>query len=331
MAVAVVVLVGVGSLLRPPVVAPPTGPGSPTASPSVVCEAFVEGGPMDNIGTGYQLSGQLDDIYLGKLDDSVTGLLALAERASGDERDDLLAVATAVDDWVMVLREVAKYSPEEFQNLPQDAQDAFQEAGEAWNAFNQDAHPAFYLKYTERCDVELDAPRTVECGPLDQVTCDRRVADLIAGYRQAWADGFYDAGLPPGLPVLYVMFDGPVSPSGCISYEEISWPGGGRVAQNECGDSEGMPTPTAVVGSPEVGVPHQVIVHCTVDFRLGDTWWRFDSAGPTPGPIVSDLRGSVPAIVTLTSPDTAILRVVDGTELMLSRVDEPIEGSCVGV
>jgi len=39
----------------------------------------------------------------------------------------------------------------------------------------------------------------------------------------------------------------------------------------------------------------------------------------------------VPAIVTLTSPDTAILRTVDGTELMLSRVDEPIEASCFGV
>jgi hypothetical protein len=72
-------------------------------------------------------------------------------------------------------------------------------------------------------------------------------------------------------------------------------------------------------------------VHCTVDFPLGDTWWRFENAGPAPGPVVSDLRGAVPAIVTLTSPDTAILRAVDGSELMLSRVDEPIEASCFGV
>jgi hypothetical protein len=74
-----------------------------------------------------------------------------------------------------------------------------------------------------------------------------------------------------------------------------------------------------------------VVVHCTADFALGDTWWRFDNAGPAPGPVYEDLQGSLRAIVTLTSPDTAILSFSDLPELMVSRVDQPIEASCVGV
>jgi hypothetical protein len=103
------------------------------------------------------------------------------------------------------------------------------------------------------------------------------------------------------------------------------------VASASFREADPLPTPTAIVGSPEVGMPYLVVVHCTVDFPLGDTWWRFDDAGPTPGPVYEDLRGSLPAIVTLTSPDTAILRFADLPERMLSRVDEPIEASCVDV
>ena len=320
-AVAVVVLVAVGSLLRPPVVAPPTGPDSPTASPSVICEAFVAGGPMDDVALGFPHGGS--DIQLGLLDDSVAGLLALAERASGDERGDVLAMATAVENMTTAYLELIT-AP---QGPPQDPQDPLVHAAQdAFDAF-VDAWPAFYLKYSEFCALELDAP-TVDCGPLDQVTCDRRVAELIAGQRQRWEDGFHEGGLPSGLPVLGVVLGGSVD---CISHTEIYWPGGGIVAESMCGDANPLPTPTAIVGSPEVGVPYQVIVHCTVDFPLGDTWWRFENAGPTPEPVFEDLRGSVPAIVTLTSPATAILHHAEGYERMLVRVDEPIEGSCVGV
>lgn len=201
----------------------------PPEAASVICEAFSDGGPMDNIAFGLPHSDS--DIQLGLLSDGVNGLLALAERASGDEREDLLALATAVDDFTTAWGEATKYSPDEFQDLPQDAQDALQNAAQdAWDAL-QDAQPAFYLQYTERCGVALDAPRTVDCGPLDPLACDRAVAGLIAGQRQRWEEGFYDEGLPPGLPVLYVGFGGA---SGCISHSEIMWPGGGMVAEIMC-------------------------------------------------------------------------------------------------
>jgi hypothetical protein len=175
------------------------------------------------------------------------------------------------------------------------------------------------------------ASPSVDCGPLDQATCDRAVAHIIATHRQGWEEGLEDQ-LPPDVPVSSVVI-GPegATESGCVWEYTITWPGGGWSVINECAESDPLPTPTAVVGSPEVGVPYLVVVRCTVDFPLGDTWWRFDNAGPTPEPVYEDLRGSVRAIVTLTSPDTAILGVQDLPELMLSRVDEPIEASCVGV
>jgi hypothetical protein len=178
---------------------------------------------------------------------------------------------------------------------------------------------------------EVSALPVVDCGPLDQSTCDRAVADIIATHRQGWEEGREDQ-LPPDLPVLSVVIGpGGVTESGCVWEYEIIWPGGGWVVQQSCADADPLPTPTAVVGSPDVGVPYLVVVKCTADFPLGDTWWRFDNAGPTPGPVYEDLRGSVRASVTLTSPDTAILRFADLPELMLSRVDEPIEASCYGV
>jgi hypothetical protein len=297
----------------------------PSGSAAVICDAFADGGPMDNIAGGMPHGS--NDIQLGLLGESVDGLSALAGRASGDGREDLLAMANAVEDLTAAFRKIAAYSPEEFRALPRDIQDALQnDAQEAMNALI-DAWPAFYLKYTERCAVPLDAP-TVDCGPLDQVTCALRAAETIAGYRQNWEDGMYDVGLPPGLPVLEIVFGGSVD---CISHLEIYWPGGGMAADSMCGDANPLPTPTAIVGSPEVGVPYQVIVRCTVDFPLGDTWWRFENAGPTPEPVFADLRGSVPAIVTLTSPTTAILHYAEGYERMLFRVEEPIETSCVGV
>jgi hypothetical protein len=187
---------------------------------------------------------------------------------------------------------------------------------------------AFYVKYGPPCGQPLPV---VDCGSLDQATCDRAVADIIATHRQGWEEGLEDQ-LPPDLPVLRLAI-GPegATESGCVGSYTITWPGGGWVVQQSCADADPLPTPTAVVGSPEVGVPYLVVVKCTADFQIGDTWWRFDDAGPTPGPVYEDLRGSLRAIVTLTSPDTAILRFGDLPELMLSRVDDPIEASCFGV
>jgi hypothetical protein len=298
----------------------------PPSVASVICEAFADGGPMDNVAWGFNASRNPDD-WPDVLSDGANGLLALAERASGDEREDLLAMATAVDDFTMAWG--TSYSPDEFWNLPQETRDALeaaiQDAHEALTA----AEPAFYLKYAERCDLEQNAP-TVDCGPADRVTCDRIVADLIAGYRQAWEDGSYEEGHGPprGLPVTGVVILG-LCPGGGTSHLETYWPGGGIVSQSLCGGGDPLPTPTAIVGSPEVGVPYQVALHdCMVDFPLGDTWWRFENAGPTAEPIIPDTVGTVHGVVTLTSPDTAILRPGDGSELMLIRVDEPTEGRC---
>lgn len=73
----------------------------------------------------------------------------------------------------------------------------------------------------------------VDCGPLDQATCDRVVARLIAEWRRAWRDG-HD-GPPPDVPILSVVIGpGGVTESGCVWEYEISWPGGGRVVQQSC-------------------------------------------------------------------------------------------------
>jgi hypothetical protein len=73
----------------------------------------------------------------------------------------------------------------------------------------------------------------VDCGPLDQATCDRVVARLIAEWRTAWRDG-HD-GPPPDVPILSVVIGpGGVTESGCVWEYEISWPGGGRVVQQSC-------------------------------------------------------------------------------------------------
>jgi hypothetical protein len=73
----------------------------------------------------------------------------------------------------------------------------------------------------------------VDCGPLDQATCDRIVAQLIAEWRRAWRDS-HD-GPPPDVPILSVVIGpGGVTASGCVWEYEISWPGGGRVVQQSC-------------------------------------------------------------------------------------------------
>ena len=228
-------LTGVSAGMGWLVLGPPSGSASAEASApppeaaSVVCEAFSDGGPMDNIAFG--LPPSASDVQLGLLSHGVSGLLAVAERASGDERVDLLALATAVDDLTTDWGEATKYSPDEFHDLPQDAQAALQNAAQdAWDAL-RDAQHAFYRQYTGRCGVALDTARTVDCGPLEPLACERAVAGLIAGQRQRWEEGFHDEGLPPGVPVLYVGFGGTRD---CISHREIRWPGGNLVAEILC-------------------------------------------------------------------------------------------------
>lgn len=74
----------------------------------------------------------------------------------------------------------------------------------------------------------------VDCGPLDQATCDRAVADIIATHRHGWEEGLEDQ-LPPDLPVLSVSI-GPagVADGGCVWEYTIIWPGGGWTVNSSC-------------------------------------------------------------------------------------------------
>jgi hypothetical protein len=89
--IVVVVLGAVGSFVRPPGGAAPTSPGSPAA----FCEAFADGGPMETLGNAIFAARRGDD-WTSPARDGITGLLALAERVSGYEREDLLVLARAV-------------------------------------------------------------------------------------------------------------------------------------------------------------------------------------------------------------------------------------------
>jgi hypothetical protein len=256
----------------------------------------------------------------------IDATIQFADRVSGAERDDVLALAATMAGFAAALEEAARTDPgsADWSAINEELNVAVEPL------YGEDGPEAFYVKYGPPCSQPLPV---VDCGPLDQATCDGAVADIIATHRQGWEEGLEDQ-LPPDLPVLRVAI-GPegVTESGCVWAYEISWLGrGGWTTQSQCPvEADPLATPTAIVGSPEVGVPYLVIVNCTVDFPLGDTWWRFDNDGPSPGPVYEDLRGSLRATVTLTSPDTAILRFADLPELRLSRVDEPIEASCVGV
>ncbi|MGH2488686.1 MAG: hypothetical protein ACRDFR_03590 [Candidatus Limnocylindria bacterium] len=282
---------------------------------SAICGFFAEGGPESMITTPATIPAIAFPTTLepGYWREAIDATNQFAERVSGEQRDDVLALAAALDAVEAAWDEaVMSYESATDQTALNEAlQEALDEA-----LGGESGPQAFYVKYGPPCGQPLPV---VDCGPVDQATCDAAVAGLVAGE----AEGPYAPPVP--MPVTRVNLSGD-----CSTEVVWIWPYGVH-ADGLCGGANPQPTPTAIVGSPQVGVPYQVIVHCTIDLPLGDTWWRFENAGPTPGPVVSDLRGSVPAIVTLTSPDTAILRAVDGSELMLSRVDEPIEASCFGV
>jgi hypothetical protein len=120
--------------------APPSTPGTDapsavaavttaqTATPaSVICEAFVVGGPVDRTSDAV-----IENLQGGNpaqaTREAITGYEEIAERASGEERDDLLALADAMDQAAM--------------------------SGEGVNGWNA-ASEAFYVKYAEECGREI--------------------------------------------------------------------------------------------------------------------------------------------------------------------------------
>ena len=86
----------------------------------------------------------------------------------------------------------------------------------------------------------------------------------------------------------------------------------------------------------EVGVPYRIAVHCTADFEMGGSWWRFEPVAEWPPPMPlgsSDMVVQpypVPGVITLTSPTTATFRAdSNGAELQLTTTGEHVEAGCI--
>ncbi|HYN50825.1 MAG TPA: hypothetical protein VES62_07850 [Thermoleophilaceae bacterium] len=93
--------------------------------------------------------------------------------------------------------------------------------------------PSVELPSVEQAASPAVGETEVDCGPLDQATCDRVVARLIAQWRRAWSEG-HD-GPSPDVPILSVVIGpGGVTESGCVWEYEITWLGGDRVVQASC-------------------------------------------------------------------------------------------------
>lgn len=90
--IVVAVVVAIGSFVTASPGIAPTSPGSPAA----ICEAFADGGPVEAVGAAFMAARGGED-WTGPARDGITGLSALAERVSGDEREDLLVFARDVE------------------------------------------------------------------------------------------------------------------------------------------------------------------------------------------------------------------------------------------
>ena len=124
---AVLLLLVLAACSGQPGIAETGSPGSSTETASVICDAFAEGGPVDL--TTQAVIANLEGENPAQLArEAIEGYEDLAGRAAGEERDDLLALASAMDD--------AELSGEGVMG---------------WNA----ASEAFYVKHAEQCGAEL--------------------------------------------------------------------------------------------------------------------------------------------------------------------------------
>lgn len=94
---------------------------------SVICDFFAQGGPGDDL-TDAAIADIRGENSARPTREAIDGIEALADRADGEEQEDLLAFGNALDD--------AAISGEGFVG---------------WT----DAHNAFLVKYAEGCGVEL--------------------------------------------------------------------------------------------------------------------------------------------------------------------------------
>ncbi len=110
-----------------------TGDPSSAATPapsepgSVICDAFAEGGSVD-LTTDAVIGNLQGENIAATAREAISAYEDLAEQASGAERDDLLAIAAAMDDAEINGAGVL-----------------------GWN----DASEAFYVKYAEQCGAEI--------------------------------------------------------------------------------------------------------------------------------------------------------------------------------
>lgn len=120
-------LVACGGQATPasPATAPPSA--SSADDQSVICDAFAEGGPVD-LTTEAVIGNLTGENVSATTRDAISGYEALAERATGDEREDLIAIADAMNDAEL--------------------------RGEGVLGWN-DASEAFYVKYAEECGFEV--------------------------------------------------------------------------------------------------------------------------------------------------------------------------------
>jgi len=150
---------------------------TPVASPeaSAICEFFAEGGPESLITTPATIPPETAAEAMAEaMAEPIDATNQFAERVSGVERDDVLALAAAMAEFAAALDEAAMTDP-----------------GSAdWTAINEELSvareplygehgpEAFYVKYGPPCGQPLPV---VDCGSLDQATCDATWPEIAAG------------------------------------------------------------------------------------------------------------------------------------------------------
>ncbi len=126
--IALLALTACGGQPTPASTVTPTESASASpASVTVICDAFAEGGPVD-LTTEAVIGNLTGENVTATTRSAIAGYEELAERATGDEREDLLAIA--------------------------DTMDAAELDGQGVMGWN-DASEAFYVKYAEQCGFEV--------------------------------------------------------------------------------------------------------------------------------------------------------------------------------
>jgi len=166
---------------------PPGGPSTsldgstPVASPeaSAICEFFAEGGPESLITTPATIPAMAfpetpsavspetaAEAMAEAMAEPIDATNQFAEGVSGVARDDVLALAAAMAEFAAALDEAAMTDPgsADWTAINEELSVAMDQT-----LFGEHGPEAFYVKYGPPCGQPLPV---VDCGPLDQATCD---------------------------------------------------------------------------------------------------------------------------------------------------------------